>query len=80
MKIKEIEALRDEQIQEKLKEIYKELIKLNAQAATGTAPKSPGMIKKNKKTIARLLTIKAKKAKEKIVVEKKENNSKEDKQ
>ena len=41
----------------KLAEFRKEMIKLNAQAATGTAMKNPGQLRQTKKNIARLLTI-----------------------
>ena len=44
-------------LNEKIAEMKKELIKLNAQVAIGTAIKNPGQIKKIKKTIARILTI-----------------------
>ena len=60
MKIKEIKAMGNKELDEKLVDLRKELIKLNAQVSTGTAPKSPGQIKKTKKTIAKILTIKNK--------------------
>ncbi|MBW2993414.1 50S ribosomal protein L29 [Candidatus Woesearchaeota archaeon] len=41
----------------KLKELQKDLIKHNAQIATGTIPKSPGQVKQTKKTIARIYSI-----------------------
>ncbi len=44
-------------LNEKIAEMKKELVKLNAQVAIGTALKNPGQIKKIKKTIARILTI-----------------------
>ena len=40
----------------KVIELRKELIKLNAQAATGTTQKNPRQIKTTKKYVARLLT------------------------
>ncbi|MBW2968452.1 50S ribosomal protein L29 [Candidatus Woesearchaeota archaeon] len=45
-----------EEIQAKLIELGKELIKLNAQAATGTPPKNPMQIRTTKKNMARLKT------------------------
>ena len=45
-----------EEIQAKMLELRKELIKLNAQAATGTSPKNPRQIRTTKKYIARLMT------------------------
>lgn len=55
MKIKEIHALSDEDITGKLKELKMELIKFNAQIAVGTNPKSPGLVKKTKKLIAKMI-------------------------
>ncbi len=57
MKAKELRNLTKKDLETKLDELKKELIKLNAQVATGTVPKSPGQIKQIKKTIARILTI-----------------------
>lgn len=57
MKFKELKTLGKEELDGKLNELKKELIKLNAQVATGTAVKSPGQIKQAKKGIARILTI-----------------------
>ena len=44
------------EIQERMKELRKELIKLNSQRSTGTTPEKPGRIKQLKKTIAKMLT------------------------
>ncbi len=57
MKIKEIRVLNPEDLQIKLEELKKELMKTNAQIATGTTPKSPGKVKEIKKTIAKILMI-----------------------
>lgn len=57
MKIKEIKAMPVAELQNKMNELYKDLIKLNAQVSTGTTPKSPGQIRKIKRTIARILTV-----------------------
>ena len=57
MKIKELRSLNREELNKKLIELRKDLIKQNAQIATGTSPKSPGQVKQIKKTIARILTI-----------------------
>ena len=46
-----------EDLNARLEELRKDLIKQNAQIATGTTPKSPGQIKQMKKTIARILTV-----------------------
>jgi ribosomal protein L29 len=45
-----------EELKAKTLELRKELIKLNAQVATGTSPKNPRQIKTTKKYIARLMT------------------------
>ncbi len=57
MKTKELRNLSKKDLEIKLEELKKELIKLSAQVATGTVPKSPGQIKQIKKTIAKILTI-----------------------
>ena len=57
LKIKEIVSMGNEELKAKLDELKKELIKHNAQIATGTNPKSPGQVKIIKKTIARILTV-----------------------
>ncbi len=57
LKIKETRAMGEEELNNKLEELKKELVKHNAQIATGTTPKNPGMVNATKKTIARILTI-----------------------
>ena len=57
MKAKEIRSMNKEDLKAKLEELKKELVKVNAQIATGTIPKSPGQVKQIKKNIARILTI-----------------------
>ncbi len=57
MKIKDIRSMGPKELEDKLKEARIELMKLNAQVATGTAPKSPGQIKATRKTIARIKTV-----------------------
>lgn len=57
MKAKELRSLTKKDLETKLDELKKELVKSNAQIATGTVPKSPGQIKQMKKTIAKILTI-----------------------
>ena len=68
MKIKEIRGMDRESLDGKLSDLKKELIKINAQVAKGTTPKSPGQVKALKKTIAKILTG----LKEKPVTKKKE--------
>jgi large subunit ribosomal protein L29 len=47
----------NDELKSKLEELKKDLIKHNAQIATGTNPKSPGQVKVIKKTVARILTV-----------------------
>jgi len=66
MKIKnnELRKMSEKQLDEKLIELRKELIKINAQVSTGTVPENPGNVKNVKKTIARIFTIKTEKKRE----------------
>jgi len=57
MKAKDLRGMQKEELLVKLAELRKELVKQNAQIATGTTPKSPGQVKQIKKTIAKILTI-----------------------
>jgi len=57
MKVKEMRSMSKDDLQAKLEELKKELIKVNAQISTGTTPKSPGHVKQIKKNIAKMLTI-----------------------
>jgi len=57
MKAKEIRNTEKSAINDKIAELKKELIKLNAQIAIGSAIKNPSQIKKIKKTIARIITV-----------------------
>ena len=57
MRFKEIKGMKEEELKAKLSELKSELIKNNAQIATGTNPKSPGQIKQIKKSIARILMV-----------------------
>ena len=66
MKIKEIEQMDIEGLRQKLQEFRLELIKLNAEVATGTTPKSPGQLRQTKKNIAKLLTLINKKEHHKV--------------
>lgn len=56
MKIKEIHSMKDDELTKKISELKTELMKLNAQVAVGTTPKSPKQLKLIKKTIARIKT------------------------
>ncbi len=57
MKVEEIAAMDKKASEEKLTELKKELVKLNAQVAIGAAIKNTGQIRKIKKTIARIYTV-----------------------
>lgn len=61
MKAKELRSMSDKELEEKLDEISKELMKLNGQIATGTTPKSPGQVKELKKALAKIKTLKKEK-------------------
>ncbi len=56
-KMKELRAMNEVQLSDRLSQLRMELVKFNTQVATGTAPKSPGLIKQAKKNIARIMTI-----------------------
>lgn len=61
MKIRDLNQLAEKELDEKFEEIQKELMKFNAQIASGTTPKSPGQVKNLKKTIAKILMLKNRK-------------------
>jgi len=56
MKFKEIVQLTPEDRQKKLRELKKELMKLNAQKASGTPPQNSGRMSQIRKDVARILT------------------------
>ena len=51
-KTRELKNQSESDLKKKLSELRNELIKLNAQASTGTTPKNPGLIRGTKKSIA----------------------------
>jgi len=57
MKFKELQSMSQEELQAKLKELQMDIIKGNAQVATGTVPKNPGQLKQAKKTIAKIKSL-----------------------
>lgn len=57
-KLSELKDLKKAQLEEKLAEVKKELMKANSKIATKIIPENPGSIKQMKKTIARILTVK----------------------
>jgi ribosomal protein L29 len=64
MKFKELAKLQKEELDKKLTELKTELMKLNAQVAIGTTPKSTKMIRELKKNIARFETLRMQQFKE----------------
>lgn len=58
MKFKDIQKLSKEEISKKLADLKSELMKLNAQVAIGTTPKSTKQIRELKRTIAKIETLK----------------------
>lgn len=57
MKFKDLKAMPRNELNEKLLELKRELIKENAQVAIGTIPKNPGKLKTTKKTIAKIKSL-----------------------
>jgi large subunit ribosomal protein L29 len=55
---KEIRKMKPEEIEKKLEDLYKEMMKVKMQIAQGTSPEKPGRVKELRRTIARLITIK----------------------
>lgn len=55
--VKELRSLADGALKSRIAELKKELMKYNAQVAIGTVPKNPGAIRKDKRMIARILTL-----------------------
>ncbi|MAG50160.1 50S ribosomal protein L29 [archaeon] len=72
LKKNELKQASEASLKNKLEELKKELMRLNAQVSTGTPPENPGKIKLIKKTIAKILT----KLNEKEKIESKEVDSK----
>lgn len=58
MKPKELRVMTELDLENKIAELRKELMKLNSQIAVGTALKSSGKVRGIKRTIAKILTIK----------------------
>ncbi len=61
MKGKEFAKMTAEELEKRLDELKKEVIKQNAQRSSGTNLKNPGQLKTVRKNIARILTIQNKK-------------------
>ncbi len=57
MKFKELTGLSQDELQKKEDELAFELMKLNAQVASGTTPKNPSQLRNLKKNIAKIKTL-----------------------
>lgn len=55
--MKELLALSASELQNRLQEFKKELLKLKVEVGSGTGSKSSGKVKQTKKNVARVLTI-----------------------
>ena len=62
--VKELKNLKNKDVEKKLTEAKRELMKLRSQVASKTSIKNPYAIKMLKKTIARLNTIKSERLKQ----------------
>ncbi len=79
----DFKQMNDSQLNEKLSDLKKELMKINTQISTGTTPENPGRVKEVKKTLARIITAlnlrKQKKGVEKKEIKKPEKTKEESK-
>ena len=57
IRIKELQQMEKAQLESRLKELKKDIMKINTQRSTGSNPENPGKIKQIKKTIARIITL-----------------------
>ncbi len=57
----EIRDMDAEEIDEKIRDLKQELLKINTTVASGGTPDNPGKIKAIRRTIARMKTVKAQK-------------------
>lgn len=70
MKTKELKLMNELGMDNRIADLKKELMKLNSQIAIGMSPKNPSKTREIKRTIAKILTIKQEKAKQKTEVSK----------
>ena len=71
MKKLELKQMSKDQLNEKLVELRKELMRLNSQRSTKTVPENPGRLKLIRRNIARILTFESQKTKQEVKLEKK---------
>lgn len=57
IKKSEFKQMNSKQLEEKLFDLKKELMKINAQVSIGSTPENPGKVKEIKKTIAKINTL-----------------------
>jgi large subunit ribosomal protein L29 len=56
-KVKELREMSKENLEKRLEELKKDLMKFRSQISTGTPPENPGQVGNVRKTIARIHTI-----------------------
>jgi large subunit ribosomal protein L29 len=56
--VQEVRKMKSEDMDKKIAELNKEMMRIQTQISQGTAPEKPGRARQIKKTIARILTIK----------------------
>ncbi|MDD5253596.1 MAG: 50S ribosomal protein L29 [Candidatus Nanoarchaeia archaeon] len=56
IKKNELKHMSKDQMEKKIEELKKDLLKINAQRATKTTPENPGKVKQIRKTIAKLIS------------------------
>ena len=66
MKFTEIKKMQKDELEKKVSDLKIELMKLNAQVAIGTTPKSTKQIREIKKNLARVETLKSQAFKEEL--------------
>lgn len=56
--VKDIRKMKNEELDKKIADLKKELMRIKTQISQGTAPEKPGRVKQIKRTIAKIITIK----------------------
>ena len=56
--MKEIRKMKNEELEKKLEDLRKELMRARAKIAQGTSPDKPGRVREIRRAIARILTFK----------------------
>lgn len=56
IKKSELKQMKESQLNEKLIDLKKEMMKISSQRAVGTIPEKPGRVKEVRRTIARIFT------------------------